>query len=234
MTNVLRTQMVAAAVQRAHDGKLQINVKNVSLFLPGPGAFTAELKAQPDFELDLDDLSPYLPPDEQPPLPPEVMERLKDAVIELPEPVLETPSPVDPRVRYQQLELRSLELERERVDLRFRHDTAIRDELAARHALEAAARAFMAGFGKPMSRDELLKQHAASEAERRRQIAAGELPSPRPRAIGPSALDRYAYNTGGARGRRVGPGGEQVFDFRRGGQRPNAELSRQAKLPSER
>ena len=59
MTNVLRTQMVAAAVQRAHDGKLPINIKNVSLFLPGPGAFTAELKAQPAFELDLDDLSPY-------------------------------------------------------------------------------------------------------------------------------------------------------------------------------
>ena len=85
MTNVLRTQMVAAAVQRAHDGKLPINIKNVSLFLPGPGAFTAELKAQPAFELDLDDLSPYLPPDKQPPLPPEVLERLKDAVIELPD-----------------------------------------------------------------------------------------------------------------------------------------------------
>jgi hypothetical protein len=130
--------------------------------------------------------------------------------------------------------MRSLELDRERVDLRFRHDTAIRDELAARHALEAAARAFMAGFGKPMSRDELLKQHAASEAERRRKIAAGELPSQRPRAIGPSQLDRYAYGTGGARGRRVGPNGEPLYDFRRGGQRPNAELSRQAKLPSER
>ena len=120
------------------------------------------------------------------------------------------------------------------MDLRFKHDAAVRDELAARHALEAAARAFMAGFGKPMSRDELLKQHAASEAERRRQIAAGELPSPRPRAIGPSQLDRYAYGTGGARGRRVGPNGEPLYDFRRGGQRPNAELSRQAKLPSER
>jgi hypothetical protein len=228
--------MVAAAVQRAHDGKLPITVKNVSLFLPGPGAFTAELKAQPDFELDLDDLSPYLPPHEQPPLPPEVLERLKDAVIELPDKVESVaPTPPNPQVRYQQLELRSLELERERVDLRFRHDTAIRDELNARHALESAARVFMAGFGKPMTRDELLKQHAASEAETRAKIASGELPAPRRQStVGPSMLDRFAAATGGARGRRVGPNGEPLYDFRRGGQRPNAELTRQAKLPSER
>jgi hypothetical protein len=165
------------------------------------------------------------------------MERLKDAVIELPDrPESErSEPPIDPRVRYQQLEMRSLELDRERVDLRFRHDTAIRDELNARHALESAAREFMAGFGKPMTRDELLKQHAASEAETRAKIASGELPAPRRQStVGPSQLDRYAFNTQRPRGRTVGPNGEPLFDFRRGGQRPNAELSRQAKLPSER
>jgi hypothetical protein len=226
--------MVQRAVAQAQNGKLKLTVRNVAMFLPGPTAFDPKLKAMESFELDAEDLAPYLPPDEQPAMSAEVAERLKDVEIEYVAPSAPEPVIDPPQVRYQKLELRSLELERIRVDLRFQHDTAIREELAARHALEAAARTFMSGFGKPMTRDELLKQHAASEAERRRQIAAGELPVPRPHVIGPSQLDKFAYATGGARGRRVGPNGEQVFDFRRGGNRPNAELQRQAKLPSER
>ena len=40
-------------------------------------------------------------------------------------------------VRFQKLEQRSLELERERDDLRFTYDTAIRDELNARNELDS-------------------------------------------------------------------------------------------------
>ena len=39
MTNPLRQQMVARAVQKAHNGKLETNVRNVSMYLPGPAAF---------------------------------------------------------------------------------------------------------------------------------------------------------------------------------------------------
>ena len=229
MTNPLRQQMVARAVQQAQNGNLEITLRNVSMFLPGPTAFDAELKEQVDFELDADDIAPYLPAPT--PEPVSLADRLADVEIEY-----VAPTPVEsPAVRYQKLEHRSLELERERAELRVVYDVAIRDELNARHELDRVARAFMTGFGKPQTPDELLKQHAASEAERRRKIAAGELPAPRRQStVGPSVLDRFAYATGGANGRRVGPNGEQVYGFRRGGQRPNAELARQAKLPSQR
>jgi len=177
--------MVARAVQQAQNGNLEISLRNVAMFLPGPTAFNPELRAQADFELDADDLAPYMPA----PTPEPVMtlaERLTDVEIEYVE-----PTPVEsPVVRFQKLEQRSLELERERHDLRFTYDTAIRDELNARNELNSVARAFMQGFA-TTTPDQLLKQYAASEAEKRRKIASGELVVHRPNTTGGSALDRY-------------------------------------------
>ncbi len=186
MTNPLRQQMVARAVQKAHNGKLEINVRNVSMYLPGPAAFDPKLKAMESFELDDTDLSPYLPaPTPEPAM--TLAERLADVEIEF-----VPPEPVEPpAVRYQWLQNRMLELERERVDLRFSHDTSIRDEINARNELDKIARAFMNGLTR-VTPDQLLKQHAQAEAETRRKIAAGELPKPhRVNTVGPSALDRY-------------------------------------------
>lgn len=235
--NALRAQMISRAVTQARDGKLPLTVRNVAMFLPGPTAYDAKLKAMPDFELDGDDLRPFQPLV----ISAENLERLKDAEIELPDP----PKVVteSPQVRYQNLEALSLDLERERSDLKFSHQTAIRDEVMARNELDQIARAFLAGYAKPQTPSELLKDHARSEAERRRAIAAGEVqPIQHVSTVGPSKLDRYAYATGGARGRRSGPNGEPLYGFRRGGERPNAEqmraaneeVLRNAKLPSER
>jgi hypothetical protein len=187
MTNPLRQQMVARAVQQTQNGKMAITLRNVAMFLPGPTGFDPKLKAQVDFELDAEDLAPYLPAPTPAVETPSLAERLADVEIEF-----VPPTPVEPpEVRYQRLQNRMLELERERVDLRFTYDTAIRDEINARNELDKIARVFMNGFVR-ISPDELLKQHAASEAETRRKIAAGEIPKPhRVNTVGPSALDRY-------------------------------------------
>jgi hypothetical protein len=236
--NPIRSQMVARAVQKSQSGNFEINIRNVSAFLPGPLAFDPALKAKPPFELDDEDLAPYLPGPT-----PEAVRTLAQREVEIVLPDQPKPPAEPAAVRFRKLEARSLELEHERADLRVTYDVAIRDELNARHELERVARAFMAGFDKPVSPDELLKQHAASEAERRRKIASGELPAPRRQStVGPSVLDRVAFATGGARGRRTGPNGERIYDFRRSGERPNAEQMRRAhqavlanaKLPSER
>lgn len=236
--NALRAQMVARAVKQAQDGKLPLTIRNVAMFLPGPSAYDAKLKAMPSFELDADDLHPFQPPI----ISAENLEQLKDVELVHVEP--KAVAPVEsPQVRYQKLEALSLDLERERNDLKFTHQTAIRDEVIARNELDQIARAFLANMGKPQSPDELLKDHARSEAERRRAIAAGEIqPIQHVSTVGPSKLDRFAYATGGPRGRRSGPNGEPLYDFRRSGQRPNAEqmraahaeVLRNAKLPSER
>lgn len=129
MTNPLRQQMVARAVQKAHNGKLEINVRNVSMYLPGPAAFDPKLKAMESFELDDTDLSPYLPaPTPEPAM--TLAERLADVEIEF-----VPPEPVEPpAVRYQWLQNRMLELERERVDLSLlpRHVDPRRNQRAQR------------------------------------------------------------------------------------------------------
>jgi hypothetical protein len=229
-TNALRTQMITRAVAQAQDGKLAITVRNVAMFLPGPTAFDAKLKAMEDFALDDDDLRPFLPPI----ISAETFDRLKDVELVLPDQPAEVVE--SPQAHYERLEQRSIALERERNDLKFQHQTAIRDELTARNALDQVARTFLAGFGKPQTPDELLKDHARGEAERRRAIAAGEItPSGhRISTVGPSQLDRFMYATGGAQGRRSGPNGEPLSGARRGAYRPNAEQMRVAKLPSER
>jgi hypothetical protein len=194
--NALRAQMVNRAVTQARDGKLPITVRNVSMFLPGPTAYSAENKALPDFLLDAEDLAPFLPPT----ISAETLDRFKDVELVHVEP---TPAPVveSPQVRYQKLEALSLDLERERNDLKFQHQTAIRDEVVARNELDQIARAFLAGMGKPQTHDELLREHARSEAERRRAIAAGEIPAPRARVstVGPSVVDRFAAAQRGGR-----------------------------------
>ena len=185
MANALRAQMVAAAVSKAHVGNLDITIRNVSMFLPGPSAYDAALKEQPPFELDDDDLAPYLPQA----VPPEPPTRIEEPQPVLPEPG-EQPEP--PQVRVAKLEQHRLDLERQRVELRFAHDTAVREELAARNNLDNIARAFLAGYAPPVSHDQLLRQHAATEAQRRQDIADGKLPGRRAPTVGPSALDRYA------------------------------------------
>src|ERR1700692_2509434 len=166
--NALRAQMVTRAVAQAQDGKLPLTVRNVAMFLPGPTAYDAKLKAMPDFELDADDLRPFQPPT----ISAETLDRLKDAEHELPG--QQGVAPVESQaVRYAQLEALSLDLERERNDLKFTHQTAIRDEVIARNELDQIARAFLANIGRPQTPDELLKDHARSEAERRPAVAAG-------------------------------------------------------------
>jgi hypothetical protein len=185
MTNILRDQMVRRAVQKAQNGKFDINIRNVAMFLPGPTANDAKLREQEDFALDADDLRPWLPVPG--PEPGSLAERLKDVEIEYVE-----PNPSErPAVRYAALEAKAIELEQERADLRVTFDVAIRDELNARHELDSVARAFMNGFAAPMTPDQLLKQHAASEAETRAKIARGELPGRRAQPVGPSVLDRF-------------------------------------------
>lgn len=221
MTNPLRQQMVSRAVQQAQNGKLEINLRNVAMFLPGPTAFDEKLKTQVDFELDADDLAPYLPGPTPVVETPSLAERLRDVELEF--------VPPTPPVSYQELEQKMLELERERVDLRFAHDTAIRDELNARHELEQVARAFMNGIA-TTTPDQLLKQHAASENERRRKIAAGEIPAPRRHdTTGPSVLDKYAAAQRGGRAGFAGQG------YRRGayGAAQRGQYVK-PKLPSER
>ena len=195
--NALRAQMVNRAVTQARDGKLPLTIRNVAMFLPGPTAYSAENKALPDFLLDAEDLAPFLPPT----ISAENLERLKDVELELPAGPTIPVVVESPQVRYQKLEALSLDLERERNDLKFQHQTAIRDEVVARNELDQIARAFLAGMGKPQTHDELLREHARSEAERRRAIAAGEIPAPRARVstVGPSVVDRFAAAQRGGR-----------------------------------
>ena len=156
----------------------------------------------------------------------------------------EPKKPVEPpHIRYSQLEALSLDLEHERADLRVSLDTAIRDELTARLELDRIARSFMQGFGRPQTPDELLKAHAASEAETRRKIAAGELPGRRHSPVGPSVLDQYAAAQRGGRAgfagrgytRGASPVSKRTMPFPRtaqaAGQPGGARLQ---KLPSER
>ncbi len=234
MTNPIRTRMVARAVQQTQNGKMAITVRNVSMFLPGPSAFDPKLKAMESFELDEQDLSPYLPAPT--PDPGSLADRLADVEIEYVE-----PAPVEsPGVRYQKLELRSLELERERADLRVTYDVAIRDELNARNELDRIARAFMQGFGAPITPDQLLKAHATTEAETRAKIAAGELPGRRRvDTTGPSVLDKFAAAQRGGRpgfaGRGYARGGQPVSKrIMPGVVAPRLGPSERPKLPSER
>ena len=44
--NVLRQNMTRNAVAKARDGNLEINIRNVAMFLPGPTAFDPALAAQ--------------------------------------------------------------------------------------------------------------------------------------------------------------------------------------------
>jgi hypothetical protein len=221
--NALRAQMVTRAVAQAQDGKLALTVRNVAMFLPGPTAYDAKLKAMPDFELDADDLRPFQPPT----ISAETLDRLKDAEHELPEP--QVVAPVESQaVRYAKLEALSLDLERERNDLKFTHQTAIRDEVIAHNELDQIARAFLANMGRPQTPDELLKDHARSEAERRRQIAAGEIqPTNKVHTPGPSVLDRFAYAQRGGRAGFAGRG------YARGGL-PASRQGGTVKLPSQR
>jgi hypothetical protein len=220
--NALRNQMVQRAVAQARDGKLPLTVRNVAMFLPGPTAYDAKLKAMPSFELDADDLRPFLP------LSAETLEKLRDVELVLPDrPPVKDVVVHDP----QRLANALLELERERNDLKFQHQTAIRDEVIARNDLDQIARAFLAGFAKPQSPDELLKDHARSEAERRRQIAAGEIkPAQRVSTVGPSVLDRFAAAQRGGNAGFAGQG------YRRGAfsSAHKGQTVARPKVPSER
>lgn len=230
--NVLREQMVRRAVTRTqHESQGgAVTVENVRRYLPGPFADDPKLKALEDFGLDAGDIAPYLPS----PVEPVEVEPVKDAVSHDPQP--------EP-LTYEQLDSVGLELEHKRVDLRFTYDTAIKDELAARIELDQVARAFMQGFGKPMTPDELLKAHAASEAETRRKIASGELPARRRPTVGPSTLDKFmAAQRGGAPGfagrgysRGASPVSKRIMPWARtpqaAGQPGGAPLP---KLPSDR
>jgi hypothetical protein len=218
-TNALRAQMVARAVSQARDGKLPITVRNVAMFLPGPSAYSAEHKAMPDFELDGDDLRTFLP------IAPDVLAKLRDVELVLPD----APAEVAPQVTYEQLDAKLLELERERVDLKFQHQTAIRDEVVTHNELDQVARLFLTNFAKPQTPSELLKDNARSESERRRQIAAGEIPAPRKAvsSVGPSVLDKFAAAQRGGRAGFAGRG------YSRGAY-PASQQGGMVKPPSER
>jgi hypothetical protein len=224
--NALRAQMVARAVAQARDGKLPLTVRNVAMFLPGPTVYSAEHKAMADFELEAEDLRSFMPP---PTISAEALEQLRDVELVLPDQPAEVVTP--PAVRFEQLDQRALELEGERNDLKFQHQTAIRDEIEARNALDKIARAFLAGFGKPQTPDELLKDHARGEAERRRQIAAGEIrPAQRVSTVGPSVLDRFAAAQRGGHAGFAGQG------YRRGAYSSahKGQIVAPPRLPSER
>jgi hypothetical protein len=230
MSNPLRDQMVRRAVTRTQHESEEVTIENVRKYLPGPHAgYDAKLREQEDFLLDADDLAPYLPAPAEPVEP----EPVKDASGHDPQPV-EPPKPVEPpQVRYVRLDAKAIELEHERANLRVTYDVAIRDELAARLELDKIARTFMAGFGAPMTPDQLLKQHAASEAETRRKIAAGELPGRRAHQVGPSVLDKYAA------AQRGGAPGFAGRGYARGGQSVSKRImpfgiAERPKLPSER
>jgi hypothetical protein len=228
MTNVLREQMTKRAVAKTQAQKLEITIRNVSMFLPGPLAFDPELKAQEPFELDDDDLKPWVAA-------PTIFSETRSAPLPEPE-VIEKPTPAPvlkpAAVRFAKLQEHAHELEIERNDLRYALDAAIRDELNAHHDLERVARSFVAGFARPTTPDELLKAHAESEAETRRKVANGELPARRRiDTTGPSRLDKFMAAQRGGNPAFAGRG------YARGGLPVSRRLmpfGGAPKLPSER
>lgn len=183
--NVLRQNMVRDAVAKARNGNLEITVRNVAMFLPGPTAFDVALRTQEDFAVDLDDIAPYLPEPQVEHHPAEVASQVV-AHDNNSEPV------ESPQDRVARLEAATINLERERQDLRYNREQAVTDERKAQLELEGIARAFMNGFSPPITPDQLLRQHVQQQAEQRTLRAAGKLPGPKVRAVGPSTLDRYA------------------------------------------
>ena len=80
MTNPLRQQMVARAVQKRTNGKLEINLRNVACSCRDRRV-RSEAQGAWSFELDDTDLAPYLPaPTPEPAL--TLAERLADVEIE--------------------------------------------------------------------------------------------------------------------------------------------------------
>jgi hypothetical protein len=184
--NPLRQNMTRDAVAKARDGNLEITVRNVAMFLPGPTAFDPALKKQPDFALDADDIAPYLPLAAEPLIVEPSTEIVDAKTVEVQQPV------ESPQARIARLETATIKLERERQDLRYAREQAVIDERAAQLELEKIARAFMSGFSPPITPDQLLRQHVQQQAEQRRLRAEGKVPGPRARTVGPSTLDRYA------------------------------------------
>jgi hypothetical protein len=195
MTNPLRRRMVQQSVANATYHNLPITVENVRRYLPGPnadkelkGVGGVPLREQPDFELDATDLEPWVATEPAP-----VTAEPEDAPVTEP-PLVALPAPA-PRLNRQQqwaaASAKLVALDAERADLRVELEIAHRDELTARRERDQIAHAFMKGFGPPMTPNDLIRQHLASEADTRRKVAAGEIP-PRRRSSGPSMIDRFA------------------------------------------